>query len=423
MAFLTLPADMAAAYRPLIFRNLQTDAPTHRPAAQARVRVLIYGSEYARFTAVIDQQGNDIYTEVDVQRIIQEYLPPKAHQATASLFTVSYFLGGVVNNSDLVAEYQVGVRVQYLVDGLLEDDDVEEISIAKYAIPARRGHTEGISLSPYIDQAPAVFFLVGDTLFLTNQTGNRKVSVDDGFLISFMAKGVDAMHVRWYDENGSQIDQTRFYVDDDAATHGVITARVGPANLVNDVAYAKTPDFVGNPLPASFDNIAYYTIQLIQIDAFTDPTPRDALMSEPYRFDVVPCGGESIRLVWMNEFGMPDQYTFRGLINYSQDTGSSDVEFALPATYDNLHQSYFRGPAKIDIESDLYAEVTENVSYQDASWLRELISSPEVYLVAGDGTLQAVVISDTSLVTESSIAGTVEFSFKILLEREIVQRP
>lgn len=412
MPFITTPDTVAPAYRQMIFRNRQTLA---EDVEKMRVDVSIYGQPYATFYVVpYDNQGNDWYFEFDVRTVIQEWLPPNASGISMSIFQ-NMGQGGVLFSTDMIAEYTVEARLGFRnSDGLFQLHTTSETSDTFYSIPATRRHGEDITLDDYLYPEGGV------ARYLTNSPRDIVIRPDENYNLSFFGQEIDAALIKWYNRDGTT-GLCRIQVNDGTPTVRIITLLCGPVNLSMSGSYVYYPFSGGETqLPSDFSNVMKYEIT-VGVEDIGAPG-LFVSRGETFTFRVMP-SCEGARVAFMNRFGMCDRYTFMGFQQYEVDEDSTRVD--LPVPYETgattPHHTYFRGPTKVQPYSESLLAIRDTILYDDGQWLREIKSSPEVYLVV-NGENHSVLVQSGGQPYDVNNGGQVEFNLSLLLEVDINQR-
>lgn len=235
---------------------------------------------------------------------------------------------------------------------------------------------------------------------------------------------ISKIQMKFYDSSDVQLGSTR-------NQQNGITSGGGYGNLgasgYSAMRIQYFGAFPGNLQGAGYSwnsNTAYYTVQ-----AFDDTTA----ISKLYTIKIIEddCKGyETIRLAWLNTFGVWDYYTFTKKstrtvttkkVHYQQLKGTWNKESYNPQGYLGGNKVFTSGAKEmIEINTDYIDEDT-------AVWLQELFVSPDVYILNSYSTDNAnegyglkyvePVVLTTSSYTRKTLANDGLIQYKIDLER------
>jgi len=165
--------------------------------------------------------------------------------------------------------------------------------------------------------------------------------------------------------------------------------------------------------------LTFYTIQAGKWDTTSGFLAR----SELRRWDLVTRCADQERFHFLNRVGGCDSYTFFGNIKQTQRSESDEYERGLNwnVVTSLRHYPHYRGPFKGNIDSQVELEITTSQTTEESLWLREMLTSPEVYREV-DGVFENVYIQDTSQEIDNNQAFAQEFKFRAMLNGEFVQR-
>jgi len=258
-----------------------------------------------------------------------------------------------------------------------------------------------------------------DSKFLTNCPSTIKIGTNDYHTVAFFsdynfdfkvggataASQIEDIQVKFYDDidaGGSQISTTQ--------TYNNTPAFGGKRNFVNEANNkliffgCGMANFRNQSLSSTLLNAKSYTIQA-----------RDSLganISKLYTFNVIEddCKGfEKIRLTWLNRLGTWDYFSFtkRNIRNvetqrtsYKQISGLYNESVFQQHGYKGGQKTFYtNSKERITLNTDYVTE-------QEATWLEELFTSPEVYILnefSTDGNegyinkyVQPVIITSTT---------------------------
>lgn len=234
----------------------------------------------------------------------------------------------------------------------------------------------------FLTDAPRIQYIQSDEnyvlYFLNGQTGDRQVIEADYVVFNY------------YDENNNLLYYGEDYINMSGTTYASPT---GYTDTLRPFAIPCGPQDIENIWEAGIDwnTVAYYTVQLCY--AFpTNDTRREDLgpsgpISEVFYFYLYDnCLPEDTRLVWLNNRGGYDYYTFQ---SYRQDTKKIKSQ-----TYDSRYyatdlsspdRNYGRSVKTFatDIDQEIVLE-SNYLNLATAHWIEQLFYSPQVYIMSRD---------------------------------------
>jgi hypothetical protein len=266
--------------------------------------------------------------------------------------------------------------------------------------------------------------------FLTNAPATQYANLEDYGTLAFLAPNdnLDYIKLTYYNSSGSQIgtESINKIVANGAYTtfSTEISSRLlyfgcFPANLMRD----------GSSMFAGL--VSAGTIQggSIDIQAF-DTSASPPRISQQYTINI-NCpdtkGFESIRLCWLNQWGVWDYYTFTKKSVRSISTKGSTYE-QLAGTWNEAAyrvDSYKGGKKNFRVNATEKIKMnTDYISESENDMFEELINSPEVYILEGyqtDGTYSALnqyvkpVRLTTSSFTKKTVANDklIQYTFEV----------
>jgi len=251
--------------------------------------------------------------------------------------------------------------------------------------------------------------------FLTNAPDTQYANVNDYGTLSFLAPNnkVDYIKLTYADASGDALGNESVDKEiangvtawDSKASNQLLHFGCFPANLQGD----GTTMFAGL--------VAAGTIQggSIVVGAFDSS---DAQISKQYTINV-NCpdtkGYESIRLTWLNQWGVWDYYTFTKKSTKTISTkGSTYTQLAGSWNESKYRVDSYKGGRKsfrVNATEKIKMN-TDFVSESESEWFEELINSPEVYILEGyqyDNVLAALnqYVTPVRLSTSSYVRKTV----------------
>ena len=263
--------------------------------------------------------------------------------------------------------------------------------------------------------------------FLTNAPAIQYANLEDYGTLAFLAPNdnLDNIKLTYYDSSGSALGNESI---NRTATNGAYTTFSSeissrllffgcfPANLQNWSSTFQALVSAGTIQGGSID-----------IQAFDDSSNR---IAKQYTINI-NCpdtkGFESIRLCWLNQWGVWDYYTFTKKSVRSISTKGSTYE-QLAGTWNEAAyrvDSYKGGKKAFRVNATEKIKMnTDYISADENEMFEELINSPEVYILEGyqtDGTFSALnqyvkpVRLTTSSFTKKTVANDklIQYTFEV----------
>jgi len=229
--------------------------------------------------------------------------------------------------------------------------------------------------------------------FLTNAPTTQYANIGDYGTLSFFTKGialgtdtVTKIILQYYPTTGPALAETVNVTQSNGAY--TISSGGGLGNISKSLLYfgcfpANLRNWSSNfqaMVTAGTIEGSYYTVQ-----AFNGSTAA----SLPYTINV-NCpdlkGYESIRLAWLNQWGVWDYYTFTKKSIKTISTKGSTYEQLGGTWNDSLYipQGYKGGKKAFRVNAtEKITMNTDFVNESESEWFEELINSPEVYILKG----------------------------------------
>lgn len=259
-------------------------------------------------------------------------------------------------------------------------------------------YTRFSPISPYLMDYPTVPEQSETARFLSNAPRIQYIQNDENYVL-------------WY-LNGQSGD--RFVVEADFAVYEFYDANNNLVNTYNqELNKAGTPyesplthvdtlkrfglpcgtkDILNLFTGVTFDNIAYYRVQLFYAFPTYKNIDRQCIgpvgpVSEAFYFYLYNnCLPENTRLCWLNELGGYDYYTFQ---SYRQDTKKIDRTSYDSRYYSPALSSPDRniGRSNKTFDTNVTQEITLDTTYLNVAqsqWLEGLFLSPQVYIMRPD---------------------------------------
>lgn len=403
MSYTASPQTLAAAYRPLVFRNSRTTADD---VQRLKVEVYVGGSLKATFRKdYFDLTGTTYLFDIDVQSIVAREIAPSARAITSIFQTFDDYT--TTGNTDAIASYYVTTYIEKLNgDGLIETDGATgETSSTLYAIPASRPASDS-SLKEYYNDTATSYFK-----FLTDVRSERKVATNENVFLAYIGKGTDALRFQ-FTTTGGMVQTSIIDVGNASANTEMLTASVGPAQI-----FGSSPSMHSGTMPASPSGIVSYTVSAGTFSgSYTRETEEITFVLQP------PCDW-GLTLYWMGSTGGPEGYTFKGDIVSKVRTSGDVGEIAqswTPGSLPNMY-SYDRGIIKTDITQSYAREVSESMHPTTAEEIKSLFTSPEVYAYI-DSDLYPCVITSSEVQYGRTKQANAEVKFTIQLGGDPVQQ-
>ena len=394
----------------------QDDAPTLAlPGYQYLIDVYIEGQTfgglgYYRFTiSPFPNTGNAV---LDVHSVCESFV-----SSTLSVYNsnVAFALGANATVGQSIIKVTLKYGYQYLLAGVVTVVADSVVGSAKYAWDAC------LSKKELLD------YIAGYPLYLMNTTNG----VNAKFLTDMKRNKVSIGNIGWHhilSDQPTQIDRLKVITYDSA---GAIIQTVIKANSTTQVPTvarnyivstapaslnAMTGAFISGAQPIITSSVASYTVQIFE----NTPTA----VSEILYFEIIePCRYTQRRLHFLNRLGSFDSFNFNLRSQKSQDVSSQGykmdkytdtVSGALNSYQDPENITTFVQTAdKMILRSD-YLTNDEN------EWLKQLISSPEIYLEFTDPTGVQQYLAVQKLSGSSWLEKEVNFDKLFNMEVEII---
>ena len=371
-------------YRPNVFVAGQASA---NPLVLCRAEVYVDSN----LEAVIQKApylefGGTYFFKIDVSKVLKNKKAPLASNLTTIFGTGTGALNLPVNNAntDCHAKYFIIVTYFYRdpTTGLLTDLGVTDNSATYEAIIATRQTRDDMDLSSYLMSG------VGFTPFLSNRylysgiSERIDVCTDENYFKTFLPYTSDAFQVRTFDSSGALIDSGV------AAITAPVTSMPNTIGLGVPNLTAQT--YISGAVNILNPNVVQYTVQ---VGTWTGVF---AGRSSVLLFTLVECCNDrAFRLHFMNRLGGAEAYTFNSRIA-KEEVNKSDAAqkpqswgFAVPpnTTFDK---------GKFKIQNTVFNQYRVEGKFYDeneAEYIKDLLSSPEVYWETAEG-LVAVLVQD-----------------------------
>lgn len=209
---------------------------------------------------------------------------------------------------------------------------------------------------------------------LSNSTGLKKIAPDECDEISFIAPGCEVcaeFSLSGYEKNYSFALST---IIADHNIHSLIVNMNDIDTRIRQQGYVLA-DFSGLTVSASIDSVEFINQE----------------------YTITPRRRSSVRVCWLNRFGIIDYYTFISCANKSVSVENQRVY---------TQDGYKNNGSTSQFSSVLISEYEPQKTLQ---WLSELIASPRVWTIE-DGRYNPVTIRSQSLVLHSTDLSRIEIS-------------
>jgi len=276
-------------------------------------------------------------------------------------------------------------------------------------------------------------FQVGSTSkkFLTNAPTTQYANKEDYGTLAFLTKDrdqntdpLDNILLTYLNSAGGTLSTDTVDRDFVNGAYGSNTgwSRISKAILYFGCFPANLRNWSTN-FTSNLDNIASYTIE-----------PRDSSNSavgQTYTINV-NCpdlrGYESVRLCWLNQWGVWDYYTFTKKSVRMLSTKGSTYEQLGGTWNESLYRPYgFKGGKKA-FRVNATEKITMNTDFvneSESEWFEELINSPEVYVLKGYTTEPDASTAQTPLLQNDYVTPvrltTSSFTRKTIANDKLMQ--
>jgi hypothetical protein len=338
--------------------------------------------------------GGSYYFNIDVSKVLRNKNAPLSSNLTTIFGNTTGALNLPVNNvnKDCHSNYFIIVTYFYRdpTTGLLTDLGVTDNSATFEAIIATRQTRDDMDLSQYLMSG------VGTTPFLSNRYLSSGIAemidicADENYFKTFLPYTSDAFEVKTYDSSNVLIDTGVAAITAPTDSRPT-TIGLGVPNLTAQAYIAGAVNIL-NP------SVAIYTVQ---VGTWTGVfAGRSALLI--FTLDTC-CNDRVFRLHYMNRLGGAEAYTFNSR-KAIEEVNKSDIA-QRPQTWGFVappNKIYDKGKFKIQ-NSNFTQYRLEGTFYDenDAQYIKDLLSSPEVYWETSDGLVAVVVLDAAFTISET----------------------
>jgi hypothetical protein len=338
--------------------------------------------------------GGSYYFNIDVSKVLRNKNAPLSSNLTTIFGSSTGALNVPVNNvnKDCHSNYFIIVTYFYRdpTTGLLTDLGVTDNSATFEAIIATRQTRDDMDLSQYLMSG------VGTTPFLSNRYLSSGIAemidicAGENYFKTFLPYTSDAFEVKTYDSSNVLIDTGVAAITAPTDSRPT-TIGLGVPNLTAQAYIAGAVNIL-NP------SVAIYTVQ---VGTWTGVfAGRSALLI--FTLDTC-CNDRAFRLHYMNRLGGAEAYTFNSR-KAIEEVNKSDIA-QRPQTWGFVappNTIYDKGKFKIQ-NSNFTQYRLEGTFYDenDAQYIKDLLSSPEVYWETSDGLVAVVVLDAAFTISET----------------------
>lgn len=378
ISYSSTPVAYSPAYNPLRF------TATSNMTAQPNFRYKWEITVASVTTTILQSPRPDTTGILDVHRIVESYLSSNISASTQDFAQnttswVSYIVKCTESYGSPATDHLNTTATNIAVNAALTFKEFFSWVYTAYVIGSGAG-----------------------ALFLTNAPSTQKIMAGQMGWVHFYTTAVSATNARMlrlktYDATGTLLATTDFTNPYSIASpYYFVRVPVGPAGLTV-MNYPSGDPTVG---------CAYYTIQMV--------TSGGSAISELMTFEIdTKCSPyDVVRLHFLNALGGFDAYNFR-----MKSANNTEIQRSVFKRIPTLGDLATRGDVQFNtVTSDSVTAISDWVSDDEATWLKELFTSPEVYLEDPTSTyLEAVVIGNTSYETKNTatsrlFALTIQFS-------------
>lgn len=319
------------------------------------------------------EPGDNNYGYLRLERILQDYIGKDfKHDIT-----------GFSGNSNSSVSYYFEIREQYNTNYATTCVGSQTLSSVLYTSPTAIAWNGALQYKEYLNfiQTRYVADSFG-TKFLTNGS-NVRVSLASNFCLSFLQiyaiKPVYSFEIKTYTSSGALIgSHTILNTGSPTANESHVSIGAGPLNI-NEYSQTLSP-----PVDWISSSVYYYTVKLLDSLGFS--------LSELKTFYInTRCTKfKEYRLWWLNRLGGYDSYTFNLFASRKIDSTQNTYTKILGPDYSEGD----RGEVTINIDAlESYTFNIDRLRKDEASWLEELYTSPEIYVVDSTPIKESIEIT------------------------------
>jgi hypothetical protein len=343
--------------------------------------------------------GGSYYFNIDVSKVLRNKNAPLSSNLTTIFGSSTGALNVPVNNvnKDCHSNYFIIVTYFYRdpTTGLLTDLGVTDNSATFEAIIATRQTRDDMDLSQYLmSGAGFTSWLSNRPLDSSAQFNYISICEDENYFHTCIPYTSNCFEVNTYDINGTPIDRGLAAITPPTDSRPV-TLGLGVPNLATQTYFDGAVNILD-------PNMAYYRVRVgFAIFAGTwNFGGRSVLLQ--FNLDTC-CNDRAFRLHYMNRLGGAEAYTFNSR-KAIEEVNKSDIA-QRPQTWGFVappNTIYDKGKFKIQ-NSNFTQYRLEGTFYDenDAQYIKDLLSSPEVYWETSDGLVAVVVLDAAFTISET----------------------
>lgn len=414
MAITLIPQfDPASIYQPVVYK-VERQATQPQSVAYVEVNVRFEGVTFATDkkepTEIVDLGGgvfNYIF-EVDVSAYLQRYLAPNREKS--SMFGELSGLDYSVNSDafgELVVFFLYAIEQ---ADGIIDDPAFQETATPIDCAIAKRQNGELRSLDQFF--GPLI-------QFLTKRPQPFTTSPNCASFLSFYNDQVtmNCMRLVLLDSLGATVSTN--YTQNAFSATDQNTAAVGYENI--DASLSN--EWLNGDDKPNLSNAASYLVDFGTVTTDIDGNVLSyTALTEQVLYEIDPICNKKLKLFWLNDLGGVDDYTLP-FVSLNAVIGSDSFEkpLAWDAGAASPHAQYDYGRLRNNITAQRKYTIETRVAPSVAKWLRELLTSAEIYLVnPEDATELWRVWPDPNTYTERVGYGLVSIGFDLNLAQDYV---
>ncbi len=380
ISLVTAPGEYQPAYNPIYFEFSSSNS--NQCEFNYVLDLYVNGVFAIRLKTFPNTSGNGVF---NIERVLQDYLSYDFNP-TAVVFTPK-------ENS--IVSYYVEVRERYNT----ASDCVGDVTLqaVDYTSTTRYVWNGALQYKEFTEYTQGTYPLVASTSSpQTTLPDNLLIGLSDNYTLSVLSEFTfNYMELKTYTANGILIDTytlTNPYnsaPSPDLAKYRNLAIGVGPRNL-------NTIVWDGSPVPTQpviDDTVSYYEITFLVTDSPRDPIS----VTKTFKIDTRCSKFKNYRLWWLNRLGEFDSYNFN--LKHKRKVEVNRNQYTTP--FANTYSVGDRGKGVVSVEANEAYTVTSNwMSEDEALWLEELFTSPEVRLYTK--TLNETVLELTGLLHNPS---------------------
>lgn len=308
-------------------------------------------------------EGDNNYGYFRIEEILQDYLSYNFHQE----------LVGFAQNKQCICSYYLEIRERYNSSSTCVGSST--LSSVLLTTGTRYAFNAALSYKDFAVYDQDNYLCTDSTSkFLTNSPDRIIIPLDGDFNLSFLQdpdNPVEDIEIKTYDRFDNllgtyRIDNTFNLSSPDVPEDYHLSVGVGPEQL-NDSTLSSGVQ------PVYHSNVHYYTVQLRDSDS-----PANYISElKTFEIDSRCTNYDPYRLWWWNRAGGWDAYSFPLRFTRNVNINKTFIEKTLPTGYELGD----RGERVISVDAqEAHVYQSNWLSYEEGVWLRELFTSPEVFV-------------------------------------------